>query len=257
MTKTLKEKQFDWVCDFQDTGNQPALMSLINSMEGLIRSCIKRCAWSKVDHDDLFSAGVQGVIEAATKFDRNRPGAMISAACAAHIKNRVFECAQKSGTPVSFSSNTKEKRIQRSAERLMSSYVEAGLSHAQALEATARDLDADPKHVTAVLASRRPVHNDDDKIHIALVSTEESPADLLDSARLPEFIEQCMEEAGLTERELFCVRKRFLSEEGAILEDIAAEYGFSRERARQVCNFGIEKLAAHIKKKGLVFSDFF
>jgi RNA polymerase sigma factor (sigma-70 family) len=183
-----------------------------------------------------------------------------------HIQRMVWQAASyrltKQNGAFSIPSSRREKEIQRGFSRDSRELQEAGVSWADIREVLAAKYRIQPVDVDALYAMRHGrVNTEDDSTEQAgsgphqLASDDAPSEEAITQARAGETIEALFQSAGLNERERVCVLARYKDGEEVAYETLGAQFGVSRERARQYVNQGLEKLHRAAKKQGLAFED--
>lgn len=162
----------------------------------------------------------------------------------------------------SIPSSRREKTIQRSFSKDSNAMLAAGLSWAEIREVLAAKYRILPVDIDALHAMRHGriqaenVSSEEHGSPLAQLVSDDPPAEeALTHAQAAETIQDLFQAAGLNERERVCVLARFADGEEVAYETLGAQFGVSRERARQYVNQGLEKMHREAKKRGLAFED--
>ncbi len=204
---------------------------------------------------DLIQEGNVGLMKAVKRFDPNKGVRLVS--FAVHwIKAEIHEFILKNWRIVKIATTKAQRKLffnLRGAKKRL-----AWLTNDEA-EAVAADLNVDIKHVREMegrlaafdAAFDAPEGADEDNHYVApayyLEDNRQDPAVLLEDANWEESsvngLEQAIEQ--LDERSRDILQRRWLNEDDkATLHDLAAEYGVSAERIRQLEKNAMKKVKA-------------
>mgnify|MGYP001812103202 CR=1 FL=1 len=201
---------------------------------------------------DLIQEGNVGLMKAVKRFDAEYDVRLVS--FAVHwIRAEIHEFVLKNWRIVKVATTKAQRKLFFNLRKSKKSL--AWLSHAET-QAVAKDLGVSPKEVTEMerrLSSRDAVFDpapdtgDEDRVYSPaayLPSPDADPATLVENedwhddatARMAEALET------LDDRSRRIMETRWLAEDKLTLHELAAEYGVSAERIRQIESNAIKKL---------------
>ncbi len=207
--------------------------------------------------NDLIQEGNIGLMKAVRRFDPERQVRLIS--FAVHwIRAEIHEFILRNWRIVKVATTKAQRKLffnLRGAKQRL-----GWLSSAEA-EAVAEDLGVDPREVVE-MESRLSGHDvsydpdpqtdDEDSVHVApstyLADTRFEPASSLEA---DDWEEQAVSDLAaamerLDPRSRDILQRRWLSERKATLQQLAAEYGVSAERIRQIESSAMKKVRAYL-----------
>jgi RNA polymerase sigma-32 factor len=203
--------------------------------------------------NDLIQEGTVGLMKAVRRFDPDMGVRLVS--FAVHwIKAEIHEYILRNWRIVKIATTKAQRKL---FFNLRSSKKRLGWFSQQEVEAVAEDLGVKPETVLemeARLANHDvafdvgPDADDDDSTSMApiayLPDLRDEPLQLLEQADSEQAERRELYEAldGLDSRSRDIVQRRWLSEQKETLHDLAAEYGVSAERIRQIEAAAMKKL---------------
>ena len=236
----------------RDQDDLDAARELILSHLRLVVSIARQYLGYGLPHADLIQEGNVGLMKAVKRFDPDRGVRLVS--FAVHwIKAEIHEYVVRNWRMVKVATTKAQRKLFFNLRRMRPDGQT--LDTAQ-VDAIARELDVRPQDVSEMevrlsghdMALEAPANDDDDNFApISYLSDEghEEPTrvlerraqDMLEGSGLEEAIDT------LDERSQRIVRARWLQDDGgATLHDLAAEFGVSAERIRQIEVAAFKKL---------------
>lgn len=251
---TRKDRQHMWALEWQQSGDERALNSLIESCMGLVyQETAKTRRWSGLEREDLNAEGMIGIVRAAHEYDPER-GAF-SACAAMWIRYYIRIYARKNWSGMKIPNSRREAVLHSGIGPLVEKHERAGASRQKAIELAASELGVDPLHAERAIqlkAPGRPIGAEhDDSVDPA--ADESTAEEVCDRGLVQEVLEECL--AGLTDRERAIIAARFLSEDTRSLDSLGKQFGVSRERIRQVQNDALEHIRIELRRRGLELKD--
>ncbi|MGF0539848.1 RNA polymerase factor sigma-32 [Agrobacterium sp. ES01] len=211
---------------------------------------------------DLIQEGYIGLLEAAARFEPEREvrfstyaGWWIRASMQDYILRNwsiVRGGTSSSQKALFFNLRRLRAKLAQGDKRLTDQAIHQEI--AVALGVSLSDVQVMDARLSANDTSlQAPVSNDDQKTERLdmLASDDILPDELvtqvIDGERWHDWLQSALHE--LNERECRIIRLRRLSEDGATLEELGAEFGISKERVRQIETRAMEKLKAALLAK--------
>ncbi len=206
---------------------------------------------------DLIQEGNVGLMKAVKRFNPEKGVRLVS--FAVHwIKAEIHEYILRNWRIVKVATTKAQRKLffnLRGAKKRL-----AWLNNTEA-QAVAEDLGVDIKEVRRMegrlaahdMAFDAALDDDDDKAFQAPVNYLEDhsldPAQLLEDSDWQESTAQSLHQAltKLDERSIDILQQRWLNEEKATLHDLAAKYGISAERVRQVEKNAMKKVRGYME----------
>ncbi|MCD1621194.1 sigma-70 family RNA polymerase sigma factor [Salipiger manganoxidans] len=233
---------------YRQTGEQELRDWLVLENMGLVFHIVrKKFHWLDLSPDEIRSNGTVSLLNAIDKFDLAR-GATFAGYAGMIITRDLQDLSVRRFFTASIGRGKMQKSVLIYIPRRMNEYVEQGMSPVDALIQACADFKVTVDRAAEIFeAAHAPSPT---LVNEATASIEEEYAD--PDATLP-IVVQCLK-AALDDRERDVVRRHFLMEED--FPDIAADYGLTVERIRQIKRAAMPKLAREMKRRGLSMGDF-
>ena len=246
------DEELTFARQLRDLNDVDAAGRLVMSHLRLVVSIARQYLGYGLPHGDLIQEGNVGLMKAVKRFDPERGVRLVS--FAVHwIKAEIHEYVVRNWRMVKVATTKAQRKLFFNLRRMRPDGQT--LDTAQ-VDAIARELDVRPQDVSEMevrlsghdMALEAPTNDDDE--HFAPISYlsdegQEEPTrvlerraqDMLEGSGLEEAIDT------LDERSQRIVRARWLQDDGgATLHDLAAEFGVSAERIRQIEVAAFKKL---------------
>lgn len=255
-----KEEEFDLAQRHQVSGDVEAARGLVLSHLRLVVAIARGYLGYGLPHADLIQEGNIGLMKAVRRFEPERGVRLVS--FAVHwIKAEIHEYILKNWRLVKIATTKAQRKLffnLRSMKKDTSSLTPEEIQH------VADTLNVKPEEVLEMetrlsgrdMALEAP-EGDEENAHLApsayLSDPHAEPSDLLASTQLAQLQEAGLKTAlaDLDERSRQIVARRWLAEDGgATLHELAAEYGVSAERIRQIEVKAMQKMKsalAHLR----------
>ncbi|MFN4148411.1 MAG: RNA polymerase sigma factor RpoH [Rhodocyclaceae bacterium] len=247
---------------FRDEGDLEAARQLVLSHLRLVIAVARGYLGYGLPHADLIQEGNIGLMKAVKRFDPDRGVRLVSFAL--HwIKAEIHEYILKNWRLVKVATTKAQRKLFFNLRSLKSSLAhdaESGfgsLSPAE-VKSVARQLGVKPEEVVEMETrmggadiSLEPLSEDEDESYapIAYLAADQSvePSVQLERKERDQLYDSGLREAldKLDERSRNIVKRRWLVEDGeeaATLHELAAEYGVSAERIRQIEAKAMQKM---------------
>lgn len=239
---------------WKDRGDAAARERLFVSHLRLVVSAASRMKSYASRFDDLMSEGSLGLLDAIDRFDP-ACGARLATYCPIWIRARMNEFVRRSTGVVCLpASGDFKKASSRMGEALKRAGCTTGEASGRHVALAAADIGV-PEHVAMAVVSRNrgqvsldaPAGDGEGATLVGLLpSGEATPAGRLDEARRVDWassvVSRCLSRLSDRERAIYVSRE--MSEEQASLDDLAAEYGVSRQRINQIQHAARAKMTA-------------
>jgi len=251
------EEERDLALGWIERRDRRALDRLVTSHLRLVRRMARAFRGYGLALPDLVSVGTIGLITAAHRFDPGR-GARFATYASFWIRAEMKRFVLDNWSLVRMSRRSANRRLFFNLRRLKSElglYQEGELAR-DATQRIARQLGVSERMVAEM---NERISRHDLSLNGAIDETDDEWQDLLATADDdPESIFAAKEERQkrgtalrsaldhLNERERAIVAERCLSDERTTLDSLAARYGVSRERVRQIEARGLAKLRAEL-----------
>jgi RNA polymerase sigma-32 factor len=205
---------------------------------------------------DLIQEGNIGLMKAVKRFDPTM-GVRLAAFAVHWIKSEIHEYILRNWRIVRVATTKAQRKLFFNLRRMKS---RLGWFNEEDIQEVAKELDV-PASAVREMESRLNAHdqaleweNDDNEIvpftAPQLEDHSADPALVLQAERYDNDSQTQVMQAmqSLNEREQTIVRKRWLAEKKATLQDLSEEFGVSLERVRQIEKAAMEKMKAKINK---------
>lgn len=247
-----KEDEQSLARQFRETEDIDAARELVMAHLRFVVHIAKGYTGYGLPINDLIQEGNVGLMKAVKRFDPDYDVRLVS--FAVHwIRAEIHEFVLRNWRIVKVATTKAQRKLFFNLRKKKKSL--AWLSHAET-QAVAEDLGVSPKEVTEMerrLSSRDAVFDpvpdagDDDRVFSPaafLPSPNADPATLVENSDFHEDAASRMAEAleTLDDRSRRILETRWLTEDKLTLHELAAEYGVSAERIRQVEGNAIKKL---------------
>lgn len=248
-----QEEEVSLAQDLRDKNNLDAAQKLVLSHLRLVVSIARGYLGYGLPHADLIQEGNIGLMKAVKRFDPDQGVRLVSYAM--HwIKAEIHEYILKNWRLVKVATTKAQRKLffnLRSHKEGLDTMTPAQV------EALAKTLNVKQEEVIEMetrlsgrdIALDAPTDDDDDKFApIAYLSSDNSePTRILESKQYDRLQSEGLEEAlsKLDERSRRIVEARWLASDdgsGATLHDLAAEFGVSAERIRQIEAVALKKM---------------
>ncbi len=234
---------------------EQARQRLIEANSRLVVSIAKRYMGQGMPLSDLIQEGNLGLMKAIEKFDYRR-GYKLSTYATWWIRQAVNRAIAEHGRTIRIPLHMSDqlRKLYRVTQNL-----EQNLGRTPGLEEIASEMDTSPQRVDWMLrVSRQPLslaepvgEEKDSELEDFIEDQEmEAPADVALDKVLSEIIGESLSE--LSDRELRIIQLRFGFVDGDphTLQEIADEFGLSRERIRQIVGEAMHRLRhPHVSRK--------
>jgi len=234
---------------------EQARQRLIEANSRLVVSIAKRYMGQGMPLSDLIQEGNLGLMKAIEKFDYRR-GYKLSTYATWWIRQAVNRAIAEHGRTIRIPLHMSDqlRKLYRVTQNL-----EQNLGRTPGLEEIASEMDTSPQRVDWMLrVSRQPLslaepvgEEKDSELEDFIEDQEmEAPADVALDKVLSEIIGESLSE--LSDRELRIIQLRFGFVDGDphTLQEIADEFGLSRERIRQIVGEAMHRLRhPHVRRK--------
>ncbi len=234
---------------------EQARQRLIEANSRLVVSIAKRYMGQGMPLSDLIQEGNLGLMKAIEKFDYRR-GYKLSTYATWWIRQAVNRAIAEHGRTIRIPLHMSDqlRKLYRVTQNL-----EQNLGRTPGLEEIASEMDTSPQRVDWMLrVSRQPLslaepvgEEKDSELEDFIEDQEmEAPADVALDKVLSEIIGESLSD--LSDRELRIIQLRFGFVDGDphTLQEIADEFGLSRERIRQIVGEAMHRLRhPHVRRK--------
>ncbi|MEQ9242068.1 sigma-70 family RNA polymerase sigma factor [Roseovarius indicus] len=225
---------------------------MLKSVEGLVVKIAARYRHGPFAMEDLVSEGTVGALEGIERFDPEKGD--LSSICASRIRCRIDEYLHTAGSTVYRPKSRKEKKMRWHLSSKKAGYEAEGFSENRALELAARDIGVSVDHAAAALAIRTSLQFDsDDDEEWRQFACDSPPVEKqLDGDRVTRALEQAM--SGLDDRERYVLNSR-LTGDPKSLDDLADEFGVTRNRVRQIQSGAMDHVRVELEQMGIQLGD--
>jgi RNA polymerase sigma-32 factor len=239
---------------FRDSGDVDAARQLVLSHLRLVVAVARGYLGYGLPHADLIQEGNIGLMKAVKRFDPERGVRLVSFAI--HwIKAEIHEYVLKNWRLVKIATTKAQRKLFFNLRSMKSSFATLG---PEEVRAVAKTLGVKPEEVVEMetrltgqdVALEASGDDDDERFApIAYLAADASrePSALLERRDYDRLQDQGLRDAlaGLDARSRDIVQRRWLVEDGdesPTLHDLAAEYGVSAERIRQIEAKALQKM---------------
>ena len=207
---------------------------------------------------EIVSEGNVGLMQAVKRFDPDR-GVRLSNYAMWWIKATIQEYILRSWSLVKIAASTSQKKLffkLRRAKSAIAALQDGDLRPEQAkliaerLKVAEREVVEMDRRLRGDVSLNAPVHDEagTEQIQDWIADPSETQEAVLAERTEATYRQRILRDAigalNLRERQIFLARR--LSDEPATLEDLAAQYGISRERVRQIEQRAFEKVRANM-----------
>jgi RNA polymerase sigma-32 factor len=254
-----QEEEIDCARRLRDQGDREAAYRLVTSHLRLAAKIAMRYRGYGLPIADIVSEGNVGLMQAVRRFDPER-GIRLATYAMWWIKATIQEYVLRSWSLVKISANAAQKKLffkLRRAKSAISALEDRDLRPEQAkaiaekLKVPEREVFNMDRRLRGDMSLNAPVHDGHETGDALGRLVDPSPghdemlAEEWEMAERRAALEAAIEALNARERHIFTVRH--LSESPPKLETLAAEYGISRERIRQIEVRAFEKVKAAVR----------
>ena len=251
-----QEEETAFARRWRDQGDREAAYRLVTSHLRLVAKIAMRYRGYGLPVADIVSEGNIGLMQAVRRFDPER-GIRLSTYAMWWIKATIQEYVLRSWSLVKISANSAQKKLFFKLRRSKSaiSALEDGDLRPEQVKAIAARLEVPEREVVDMdrrlrgdVSLNAPINDDGGAESPLERLTDPSPApdvELADKQELTqrrETLKAAIEKLSPREKNIFTAR--YLMEDPPKLETLAAEYGISRERVRQIEVRSFQKVQA-------------
>jgi RNA polymerase sigma-32 factor len=254
-----REEEIECARRLRDQGDREAAYRLVTSHLRLAAKIAMRYRGYGLPIADIVSEGNVGLMQAVRRFDPER-GIRLATYAMWWIKATIQEYVLRSWSLVKISANAAQKKLffkLRRAKSAISALEDRDLQPEQAkaiaekLKVPEREVFNMDRRLRGDMSLNAPVHDSHEtgdalgRLVDPSPGHDETLAEEWEMAERRAALEAAIEALNARERHIFTVRH--LSESPPTLETLAAEYGISRERIRQIEVRAFEKVKAAVR----------
>jgi RNA polymerase sigma-32 factor len=254
-----REEEIECARRLRDQGDREAAYRLVTSHLRLAAKIAMRYRGYGLPIADIVSEGNVGLMQAVRRFDPER-GIRLATYAMWWIKATIQEYVLRSWSLVKISANAAQKKLffkLRRAKSAISALEDRDLRPEQAkaiaekLKVPEREVFNMDRRLRGDMSLNAPVHDGHEtgdalgRLVDPSPGHDETLAEEWEMAERRAALEAAIEALNARERHIFTVRH--LSESPPKLETLAAEYGISRERIRQIEVRAFEKVKAAVR----------
>ncbi|MBV2235988.1 MAG: RNA polymerase sigma factor RpoH [Sterolibacterium sp.] len=253
MPMLTEAEEHDLAQRFQQAGDLDAARGLVLSHLRLVIAIARGYLGYGLPHADLIQEGNIGLMKAVKRFDPQRGVRLVSFAI--HwIKAEIHEYVLKNWRLVKVATTKAQRKLFFNLRSMKPGFNTLSPDE---VNSVARQLGVKPEDVVEMETrmsgqdmSLEPLHDDDDEHYapIAYLAADDSsePSRMLERKEYDRLQNEGLSEAlqELDERSRDIVARRWLAEDGQgpTLHELAAEYGVSAERIRQIEARALQKM---------------
>lgn len=251
------------LCVLAQQGNQQALERLCINNSRLVAKCattaLKYMGSAKLDYDDLYQAGMMGLIEGINRFDPTL-GYSFSTYVIYWIRQKITREIDDTGYTIRIPVHMME--VIRKVRRLYGSSAIQELDSEERKKKIAEECGVSINKVEECLSLLqyviRPIDldvrvgEDNDSSILDIVPFEyclESPEEYVNNQELKEVINSVLKLLTPRERKVLQFRFGLIDGKNRTLEEVGKEFGVTRERIRQIEAKALRKLKSPMKSK--------
>ncbi len=238
-----REEEHDLAVRFRDTGDVKAAYRLVASNLRLVVKLAHEYHRNPLSLLDLIQEGNIGLMQAVKKFDPER-GVKLSSYAAWWIRAYILRYIMDNWKMVKLGTTEAQRKLffklRQEQEKLLSQGFEASPKLlAERLNVTEQDVvEMDQRLGQDELSLDAPLHEDSNATRAdRMLPSQAAPADeTIGNEQLRVMFREKLSEfaQSLVDKERFIYEKRLIADEPLTLQEIGDQYGFSRERARQI-----------------------
>jgi RNA polymerase sigma-32 factor len=246
-------------CEHRD---RDAAFQLVTSHLRLVAKIAMRYRGYGLPIADIVSEGNIGLMQAVKRFDPDR-GVRLATYAMWWIRATIQDYILRSWSLVKIAASASQKKLffkLRRAKSAISALQDGDLRPEQVrliaehLKVAERDIVDMNRRLHGDISLNAPIHDEDEAGQAVDWLVDPAPAQEIRLAEEQEtaYRRQCLNSAiaGLNPRERRIFTARWLTDETPTLEELAAEYGVSRERVRQIEQRAFQKVRAAMQTYG-------
>jgi RNA polymerase sigma-32 factor len=255
-----REEEQSLARQYRATGDVKAAYRLVASNLRLVVKLAHEYHRNPIALLDLIQEGNIGLMQAVKKFDPDR-GVKLSSYAAWWIRAYILRYIMDNWKMVKLGTTEAQRKLffklRQEQERLLKQGFEVTPKLlAQRLNVTEQDVvEMDQRLGHDEVSLDAPLSPNDDsnatRADRALPSSAIGAEESLGNSQLKEIFKLKLDEfaKGLNEKEKFVFEKRLISDEPLTLQDIGAQWGVSRERARQIESALVVRMREYMRKE--------